>query len=117
MPHSADIARFKQQLEAMREDLLASREAADEAARPVELDQTLMGRLSRIDAMQGQEMAKANQQRRRLQMQRIEQALQRIETGSFGLCAQCDEPINPCRLAFDPATPLCLECASANEAR
>jgi DnaK suppressor protein len=78
---------------------------------------TLMGRLSRMDAMQGQEMAKATQQRRKLQSRRIELALQRIEDGEYGLCRQCDEAIDPRRLAFDPTTPLCLDCASANESQ
>ena len=113
----AQLALFRAQLIALRDELAATAEAAEEAARPVELDQTLMGRLSRMDAMQGQEMAKANQQRRQLQAKRIEVALQRIEDGDYGLCRQCDEAIDPRRLAFDPTTLLCLACASANESQ
>lgn len=78
---------------------------------------TLMGRLSRMDAMQGQEVAKATQQRRKRQSRRIELALQRIEDGEYGLCRQCDGAIDPRRLAFDPTTPLCPDCASANESQ
>ena len=48
-------------------------------ARPVELDQTKVGRLSRMDAMQSQAMAKETQRRRNADITRIDAAIKRIK--------------------------------------
>jgi DnaK suppressor protein len=86
-----------------------------DAAKPVTLDQTSVGRLSRMDAMQGQAMAIEARRRHRVRLARIEAALQRIAAGDYGLCLVCDEPIDPRRLRVDPTTTLCIGCASAAE--
>lgn len=106
-----DIAQLRSKLLAQREALLATQATRHEASQAVELDQTRTGRLSRMDALQGQAMAKAAEQRAELQIKRIEAALRRMDEGSYGDCARCEEPINPRRLDADPATPLCLACA------
>jgi DnaK suppressor protein len=113
MHDKLDIHAFKARLIAQRDALLATQAARTEAGRAVELDQTRTGRLSRMDALQGQAMALANQQRADLQLKRIGSALRRIEAGTFGECAQCGDLIDPRRLSADPATPLCIGCASA----
>ncbi|UCE06597.1 MAG: TraR/DksA C4-type zinc finger protein [bacterium] len=46
----------------------------------------------------------------------LDEALGRIEEGSYGICAICDEPIHPNRLEAIPYAKLCLEC-KANEER
>jgi DnaK suppressor protein len=60
-------------------------------------------------------MAKATNQRRDLELRRIEAALQRLEDGGYGDCLECGEPIAPQRLEADPAAPLCIDCASKAE--
>ncbi len=77
----------------------------------VELDQTLQGRLSRMDAMQQQEMAKDVERRREIERQRIDAALKRMEEGDYGYCVKCDEEIAAPRLKLDPAVPTCIDCA------
>ncbi len=64
-----------------------------------------------MDALQGQAMSQAREQRRDLDLQRISAALQRIEAGEYGYCVACDEAIAIERLRFDPANPLCIQCA------
>lgn len=81
----------------------------------VELDQTCIGRLSRMDAMQAQAMAQAGQQRSLLERQQIQSALQRIAVGDYGYCLICDEEIPLLRLQANPAAPLCIQCAAAHE--
>lgn len=81
------------------------------AAAPVELDQTLVGRLSRMDAMQQQEMALAAQRRREAMLTQIDQALGRIAAGDFGYCVICDEEIAETRLNFNPVVLTCVSCA------
>ena len=83
-----------------------------EARAPVELDQSRQGRLSRMDAMQSQAMAQETARRRALELQKIEAALTRLQEGDYGYCVKCGESIGHKRLEFDPATPLCVDCAS-----
>ena len=67
-----------------REALQSAVQGGNDAASPVELDQTRVGRLSRMDALQGQAMSQETQRRREQELRRIAQALQRIEQGEFG---------------------------------
>ncbi|MEK9904500.1 MAG: TraR/DksA C4-type zinc finger protein [Rhodospirillales bacterium] len=92
---------------------LRSLEAGSKLSRePVELDQTRVGRLSRVDALQGQAMAQEQHRRRQIELARIEAALQRIDQGEYGWCLKCSHPIAVARLEADPAAPLCVDCAS-----
>ena len=61
-------------------------------------------------------MSRASQQRRDQELRRIEAALRRLDAGVFGQCTACDEAIARPRLLHNPATPLCIDCASAAEA-
>jgi DnaK suppressor protein len=99
----------------LRAELQELAAMGDESAAVVELDQTKVGRLSRMDAMQAQAMAQASEQRREQTLRRIDAALKRIEDDEYGYCLQCDELINPKRLEFDPTVTLCIECASRAE--
>jgi DnaK suppressor protein len=111
MLNDLDHQHFKQALLDLQAKLLAVEQSGQEAAQTVELDQTTIGRVSRMDALQGQAMAKESHQRRIVQLQRIEASLQRLEKGTFGLCLRCGEEIHVKRLEFDPTAPLCIECA------
>jgi len=93
---------------AQKAELEALMGSAEEAGAPVELDQTVQGRLSRMDAMQQQAMAAEMSRQRQVQLRRIEAALQRLEAGEYGYCVTCGEDIEAKRLALDPATPTCL---------
>ena len=81
----------------------------------VELDQSKVGRLSRMDAIQAQAMAKASGQRRDATLRAITAALQRIDNGDYGICIDCNEPIAAQRLVFDPTVMRCIDCASKRE--
>ena len=103
--------------EAARKRLLAVRaeiEEQDQATQadraPVELDQTSVGRLSRMDALQVQAMAQAGRKRRSIELKRIDAALKRIEAGEFGACVRCGDDIPPARLEIDPAILVCMNC-------
>ncbi|HMB77070.1 MAG TPA: TraR/DksA C4-type zinc finger protein [Kiloniellaceae bacterium] len=102
---------FKQRLLRRREDILDIRSVSDASRRPVELDQTRVGRLSRMDALQEQAMSLETERRRKLELKRIEAALQRIEEGEFGYCLLCGEEIEVKRLDLDPTLPTCVACA------
>jgi DnaK suppressor protein len=98
-------------LDALKADLLALSQSASEDRKPVELDQQSVGRLSRQDSLQVQAMAKAAEARRAQEIRRIDAALQRVEDGEYGWCAECGEAIEDRRLDLDPAAPRCAACA------
>ncbi len=112
---SIDVESLKMRLEEQREALLDVAESTREAAQTVELDQTRVGRISRMDALQAQAMATESDRRRLLALQRIGNALQRIEDGDYGNCLSCDEPIMAKRLEADTAVLLCIDCAREAE--
>ena len=106
-----DTRRFRDLLLQRQAKLEALAEAGNEASRPVELDQTRVGRLSRMDAMQGQAMSLEAKRRRAQELIRITQALKRLELGEYGECLKCGEEIAEGRLEVDPAATLCINCA------
>jgi len=52
---------------------------------------------------------------KRQELEAIEEALHRLENGSYGLCEVCGQPIEPRRLEIMPETPLCRGCMSQRE--
>jgi DnaK suppressor protein len=99
---------ISQKLTELKEEIL---NAAD-GTRTVELDQQSVGRLSRMDAMQHQAMAIALENRRRVEVSRLQAAKTRIDEDEFGYCEECGEDIPTKRLEIDPATTRCVNCAS-----
>lgn len=106
----AQTAKFKERLLSMRIELDAISDISADSRKPVELDQTSIGRLSRMDALQGQAMQLETERRRGIERTRIEAALERIENGNFGYCTVCDEDIALKRLENDPSVPNCIDC-------
>ncbi len=94
-----------------RAELEALDTVSADARNAVELDQSKVGRLSRIDAMQRQAMNKAVALRRRQEIARIDSALVRLEDGEFGYCMKCGEDIEIKRLELNPASLNCAKCA------
>lgn len=55
--------------------------------------------------------------RERLLLSKIDQALAKIDDGSFGVCEDCEEPIEPKRLEARPVSSLCIACKERQEHR
>ena len=105
------------QLQALRAALISQKEeieslsrAGHDATGTVTLDQSKVGRLSRMDALQAQQMAQETARRRQIQLQKIDSALRRIDAGDYGVCFLCGDEINPARLEIDPACTRCTAC-------
>ena len=107
--------KMRDRLLKLRKELQAMVATSEESAAVVELDQSKVGRLSRMDAMQAQAMSKETGRRRRQKLLQIDAALQRIEEDDYGYCQECGEDIAPARLEVDPTALLCISCASAKE--
>ena len=106
-----NVNTYREQLEAQQDEVRRLTTISAESRKTVELDQTTQGRLSRMDALQVQEMALEQERRRGIEVKRIEAALLRIDSGEFGYCTSCGDDIEPKRLANDPAVALCMNCA------
>ena len=106
-----NIDKFKRLLLEELQCLQVLRESSKSSRAPVELDQQSVGRLSRMDALQKQNMELATEHRRQMRVKAINAALQRVENGEYGYCLNCDEEIAPQRLEFDPAITCCISCS------
>ena len=102
---------FKARIELRQQQLKSLEESAQGGTETVELDQSKVGRLSRMDAMQMQQMNLESKRRRQRELVALDAALSRIEDQSYGFCVECGEPINPKRLEIDLTTVLCIDCA------
>lgn len=109
--------KYKVMLINRRTQLAESLEQLTDAGKIVKLDQAMMGRLSRMDALQAQAMAKANKCRAITEIQKIDYALTRILKDEFGHCIECKEEINSKRLEFDPTTLFCIDCAEKKQTK
>jgi DnaK suppressor protein len=91
----------------IKQELVTSKQDS----KPVDLDLSI-GRLSRMDAMQQQQMAAARKKRLEIQFSQTVQALSKLDEGEYGDCVRCGEPIGYQRLTAKPESPFCMACQS-----
>jgi DnaK suppressor protein len=101
---------FRQTLKSLRVEIEQLNNISKEAAGTVTLDQSTVGRLSRMDALQAQQLAQETARRRQIQLQKIDSALRRMDAGEYGYCLICGDEIEAARLDFDPASTRCIGC-------
>lgn len=110
-----NLQKFKDLLETQRDELINCQQMAQSSTETVDLDQASVGRVSRMDAMRSQAMAVETTRLRQQQLRKISTALALIASGDYGYCSVCDEEINLKRLEIDPASTMCVACASKQE--
>lgn len=106
----AQLAQIRDELHRALDRLERSMKTTDEAMRPVALDQSAVGRLSRIDSLQNQGLTRNLQERERAKLGQLLEALRKIEEGRFGLCQSCGAPIGFERLLVFPEAVACAGC-------
>jgi DnaK suppressor protein len=99
----AEIARQLEKLE-------RSMRVTGESVEPVKLDQASVGRLSRIDSLQNQRLARNLQERERAKLAQIQAALKRLHARTHGLSTECGAGIPFGRLYVFPEAPTCASC-------
>jgi DnaK suppressor protein len=114
MMNREELEQFRERLTAMQDEIRAISESAAQDLKPVMLDQTSVGRVSRVDAMQLQQMSHEAARRRQQLLVKIEGALRRIESGRFGLCFLCRMEIGLRRLSADPTITRCRDCVEGS---
>ena len=106
-----DIFLLKEKLQQSQLELKELEQSLKSSSATVMLDQNSVGRLSRMDAMQAQQMAIEAERRRKINTIQIELALKRIENDDYGYCEVCDEEIILGRLQIDPTATKCVKCS------
>ena len=76
----------------------------------VDLDQQLIGRLSRMDSIIDKEMSVAKLERQKLRLNQLEEALKNLENEDFGVCIDCGEDIEFQRIKSNPEVKKCFDC-------
>ena len=109
-----EAEKFKKMLLLKRERLLANAQQTletdmtlDSADLPDEMD------LAASEYLQSFQFRLRGRERSFLS--KIDQALVKIEDGTFGICEDCGEPIQPKRLEARPETSLCIKCKEEQE--
>lgn len=87
----------------------ARREAGDDAAHEVvdRKDEAAQRLLADVDG--------AQEQRDIDEVAQVDAALQRLDSGNYGICVECGEPIARQRLLVQPAAPRCVPCQEGQE--
>ena len=109
---ASQLDELRAELTAQLRKLERSMRTTDRALEPVKLDQSAVGRLSRIDALQTQGLTRNLQERERLKLAHVQEALRRMDEGSYGRCVECSAPIPFPRLYVFSETPTCAACGA-----
>ena len=112
MNMAIDLEIARKRLAKRKAELEEMSKLSEEARATVTLDQQAVGRLSRMDSMQQQAMAEAQERLRQRDLVRIEMAERRINNHDYGYCTECDAEIPDGRLEIDPMAEKCVDCAS-----
>lgn len=97
---------IREKIESLQSKLLEE----NEETKPISPDVSI-GRLSRLDSMQMQQMALEMERRQKTELDELEKALARMKTGTYGMCENCGHEIAEARLQAMPATEFCIDCA------
>ncbi len=108
------VEELHQLLNDLHDDLESLLFAIEQSARPVDIGQPI-GRITRIDALANQSMAKANRRNNEVRLRQVKTALAAVREGEYGYCRQCGESIGYPRLKARPETTFCLRCQSEAE--
>ncbi len=106
----ADQNKYQKYLEEALHEVGKYLESSEDAAAAVSPDKGL-GRLSRMEAMQDQQLVMEMRRRKKRQLVEIKLAISRLEMGNYGTCVFCGKEISPERLEVAPEVQTCMSCS------
>jgi len=109
----ADIEYFRDLLKKMRDEI--QKKGEDTIEDMTEDVQVYADPADRATAESDRAFTLRLRDRDRKLIRKINEALERIEDGSFGICEECGEEIGIPRLKARPVTTLCIKCKSRQE--
>lgn len=111
-----DLAQVRQRLESRASQLSEEiAQAQHLGADTADAAHEVLDRKDQADARAHDGVADAELERDRAELAEVQAALRRLADGSYGRCADCDEPIGAPRLQAQPAALRCLACQAAAE--
>jgi DnaK suppressor protein len=105
---STEISRFRQFLSGRASELTAATRRRD----AIVIEQSAE-ELERSFLASVREVAMQNLEGDSVKLREVRAAMRRIDEGTYGICAECQEPISAKRLAAVPAAALCIRCQEA----
>lgn len=111
--NASELAEFKQLLQQRAEALVGG--AGDTREHMNDSNALFADPLDRATLESNRNFTLRLRDRERMLARKIQEALQRIETGTFGMCEECGEPIERGRLLARPVTTLCIDCKEEEE--
>jgi DnaK suppressor protein len=109
-----ETLKIRERLLAKRSELLKLIQSSQSLERDAG-DLTFSNEIDLASSLEGREMLFQLTSRDRNELRLIEDALFRINEGTFGACESCEEQISLKRLQIMPLTPLCISCQEAAE--
>lgn len=70
-----------------------------------------IGRLTRMEALQAQQIGEAGKRRLKNRLFNVRRALESIEAGTYGRCVRCGRSVPPGRLEIIPEARVCVSCS------
>ena len=105
---------FRKMLEDKKVDLMHEVEKRLQEGQNTERVEVMDSADQALDSYESELHYGINDAERKL-LEDVEEALQRIQEGSFGVCANCGDPISMVRLKAMPSARLCIECKQSQE--
>jgi DnaK suppressor protein len=109
------------EFEALRQVLLTKREELntriEQLRREILMDQEPEDEAGLAARNSSAGMAIANMEREMHTLREVDLSLRRMETGEYGVCGVCEEPIPVARLNAIPWTRRCVQCAGGGVSR
>ena len=102
---------LKAKLEKLIEQYIVDVADLEDLTQPVKPENSL-GRISRMDAINTKGVLESSLRNKRNKLNKLRVALQQIDEPGFGICDNCDKPIQEGRLMFLPESTKCIRCAS-----
>ena len=110
-----DLDQIKKALEGKKSKLLQLLQKSQSDGREIDSESEAMDIVDKASSSYTKEFMFSRSNQERLFIQAIEEALKRIEDGSFGECSNCGEIVNRKRLEAVPWAELCLACQELEE--
>ncbi|MGA1599822.1 MAG: RNA polymerase-binding protein DksA [bacterium] len=110
----ADLAYFRERLMEMRQELLGE---SEETVHELREENALFPDPNDRASMESDNINTLRiRDRERKLLAKVDEAIERLEEGSFGICEECGEEIGVERLKIRPVTTYCIVCKEEQEA-
>ena len=108
---SGEIDKFRKLMNETLSELYESIKYLKEASKPI-APSCALGRLTRMEAIGEKGVNEAILSKSKARLIRLENAMNRIENGSYGICIKCKNEIPTGRLEAVPEALICVKCAN-----